>query len=106
MEIKNFSGNWIRIGSDYPNTVDIISLPDSHSGVGLIINIPTYHDRQRGSLEEHFFQIRRRNDTTIPVVLIRYRWLSQLEKLPDWIGDVLFDSRSVKKREDEQKDKT
>ena len=91
MDIKNFSSSVVRIGGDYPDTIDVSSFPDTHSSNGIIIDIPVYHYGN----QEHFFQIRKRKDTEVSLVLVRFKWVSQLEHLPNYVGDVVFDSRDV-----------
>lgn len=89
MEIKNFTGNAIRLG-EYPVCVDVTNIPDSHSSNGLMVALHTY--RMEG--EQHFFQIRKSSQMKGAFVLIYFRWEEQLEKVPDHLSEIVFDSRN------------
>ena len=89
MEIKNFTGNVIRLG-EYPVCVDVTNIPDSHSSNGLMVALHTY--KMEG--EQHFFQIRKSSQMKGAFVLVYFKWEEQLEKVPEHLSEIVFDSRN------------
>jgi hypothetical protein len=92
MQISNFTDTCIRIG-EYPLSVDITNIPDYHSNYGIMANF-FLGITSAGTSEGNFMQIRRRTDIKISLVMVICGYDSQLEKLPDYVGEVLFDSRN------------
>lgn len=90
MEIKNFTGQTIRIG-DLPSCLDIASIEGYHSSDGLMATFNGY----RITDDQHFFQIRKRKNITDGFIIFVFRWEEQLDKLPDYVGEVVFDSRNI-----------
>ena len=91
MEIQNFTDIGIRIG-EFPQCLDVTNIDGYHSGYGLKAFFFPYKCDER---DEHFMQIRKRKDIK-GIVLYVFSKERQLENLPDYVGDVVFDSRSVK----------
>lgn len=89
MDIKNFAGIQIRLG-EFPVCLDVTNIPEYHSSNGIMSFLHIY----RGPGEQHFIQIRKRKDIQ-GLVLFFFEWEIQLENLPDYIGDVVFDSRLI-----------
>lgn len=90
MDIKNFTDNVIRIGQ-YPHCFDVQAIPGYHSDYGVMATFNTFPLDN----EQHFFQVRRLRDLEYGLVAIYFKWEEQEERLPDWIGDVVFDSRGI-----------
>ena len=89
MEIKNFTDTSIRIG-EFPSCLDIMAIQGYHSGDGFIAHF--FHTRL--DKEKHFMQIRKRKDIN-GLVMIVFRYEHQLDYIPEYIGDIIFDSRTI-----------
>lgn len=90
MDIRNFTGQTIRLG-DFPSCLDITSIDGYHSSDGLMADFHGY----RINDEQHFMQIRKRKDATEGFIIFVFRWEEQLKNLPDYVGEVVFDSRNI-----------
>lgn len=88
MDIRNFTGQTIRLG-EFPSCLDINSLDGYHSSDGLMA---TFHGYKMND-DQHFIQIRKRKDTKDGFIVFVFRWEEQVNNLPDYIGEVVFDSR-------------
>jgi hypothetical protein len=89
MEIKNFTDNVIRLG-EYPVSVDVTNIPDNHSSYGVMVALHTY----RMGDDQHFFQIRKNSQMKGAFVLVYFKWEEQLEKVPEHLSEIVFDSRN------------
>lgn len=89
MEIQNFTDIAIRIG-EFPQCLDITNVDGCHSGYGL----KAFFFAHKLEGEEHFMQIRKRKDMKGLVLYIFWKE-RQLESLPEYVGDVVFDSRDI-----------
>lgn len=91
MDIRNFTGQTIRLG-DFPFCLDVTSLDSYHSSDGLKATFHGY----RISDDQHFLQIRKIKNIADGFIIFVFRWEEQLKTLPDYVGEVVFDSRDKK----------
>ena len=90
MEIKNFTDITIRLGQ-FPFSVDVCAIDNYHSSYGLKM---FYYGYNHG-YDKQFMQIRRRLDVKDGLMIYIFKWEEQLENLPEYVGEVVFDSRSL-----------
>lgn len=90
MEIKNFTDTSIRVG-EFPSSLDIRAIPGNHSDHGFM----AFFFSHRLDNEKHFMQIRKRKDIKDGLVLFIFKWERQLDDIPEFAGDVVFDSRDI-----------
>jgi len=93
MHISNFEDT-IRVGSHWPNVVDVKPLPDQHESNAIIAKCHTYRDNDSG-----YVQVRKSVQCNeIALVTCRYTTNNKLPK--EWEDSiVLWDSRDEDKND-------
>ena len=84
MNIENFTETPIRLGH-FPVCIDIVRLPETHCQNGFIGLLWNYEDT--------YFRVHKRTDIKdqLCISLCKYK----VQRLPDYVGDVIFDSRNT-----------
>lgn len=91
MEIKNFTDCGIRLG-EFPHCLDITNIDGYHSNDG----IKAFFFSHKLGKDQHFMQVRKRTDLKDGLVVYIFKYEEQLNNLPEYVGDVVFDSRYLK----------